>query len=131
MLRPTPIAGKENHLPFNKLSDAEDERLAILAEELGETVQAIGKIQRHGYNSINPATRSGLTNRDRLAREIGDALFMINLMITAGDINGKAIHKAAINKQAKIQKYLHHQGDISKLGEDVVPTKEFKRRIRR
>ena len=34
-------------MSFNKLSDAETERLAILAEEMGEAQQAIGKIIRH------------------------------------------------------------------------------------
>jgi hypothetical protein len=32
----------------NELSDAEVERLAILAEEMGEAQQCIGKILRHG-----------------------------------------------------------------------------------
>ena len=33
---------------FNRLSPAEYERLAILAEEMGEAQQALGKIMRHG-----------------------------------------------------------------------------------
>ena len=35
--------------PFNELSPAEVERLAILAEEMGEAIQVIGKVLRHGY----------------------------------------------------------------------------------
>lgn len=35
--------------PFNDLSNAELERLALLLEELGEAQQVIGKILRHGY----------------------------------------------------------------------------------
>ena len=34
---------------FNQLTPAETERLAILAEECGEVIQAVGKILRHGY----------------------------------------------------------------------------------
>ena len=39
---------------FNRLSPAEDERLTVLAEECSEVIQAICKIQRHGYESFNP-----------------------------------------------------------------------------
>lgn len=39
---------------FNGLSPAETERLALLSEEMGEVQQAIGKILRHGYESIHP-----------------------------------------------------------------------------
>lgn len=38
----------------NNLTAAEQERLAILAEEMGEALQIIGKIIRHGYESYNP-----------------------------------------------------------------------------
>ena len=34
--------------PFNGLTPAEAERLALLMEECGEVVQIIGKVLRHG-----------------------------------------------------------------------------------
>jgi hypothetical protein len=40
-------------MSFNQLTDAEAERLALLAEECGEVVQVIGKILRHGYESYD------------------------------------------------------------------------------
>lgn len=55
---------------FNKLTPAEDERLAILIEECAEVIQAATKIQRHGYESTDPD--SGETNRAALERERGD-----------------------------------------------------------
>ena len=39
---------------FNKLTPAEDERLAMLAEECAEVIQIVSKIQRHGYDSWHP-----------------------------------------------------------------------------
>ena len=38
-----------NH--FNKLTEAEQERLVILAEECSEVIQIVCKILRHGYDS--------------------------------------------------------------------------------
>ena len=34
---------------FNGLTPAEAKRLALLAEECGEVLQAIGKVLRHGF----------------------------------------------------------------------------------
>lgn len=57
---------------FNELTPAETERLAILAEEMGETIQVIGKILRHGYDSRNPLEgKTGWTNRANLEKELG------------------------------------------------------------
>lgn len=54
---------------FNKLTPAETERLAILAEECGETIQVIGKILRHGYESFHPKDYA-TTNRTLLENEL-------------------------------------------------------------
>lgn len=55
---------------FNRLTPAEAERLALLAEECGEVIQAIGKVLRHGFESTHPD--GGPTNRESLERECGD-----------------------------------------------------------
>lgn len=57
---------------FNQLTPAQAELLALLAEECGECVQAIGKILRHGYGSSNPLLASGPRNIDALAKAMGD-----------------------------------------------------------
>ena len=53
----------------NDLTDAEVERLAVLAEEMGEAIQCIGIILRHGYESWNPAVRASPNNRRMLEIE--------------------------------------------------------------
>lgn len=57
---------------FNQLTPAQAEVLALLAEEAGELIQAIGKILRHGLESTHPANPGGPTNADALVRELGD-----------------------------------------------------------
>ncbi|HCO91067.1 MAG TPA: hypothetical protein DIT40_08855 [Alphaproteobacteria bacterium] len=62
---------------FNNLTPAQAERLAMLAEECGEVIQAVGKILRHGYDSYHPEEAAKFpenrqTNRDALVRELTD-----------------------------------------------------------
>ena len=99
---------------FNGLSPAEAERLALLAEELGEATQAIGKILRHGYESKNPYQMSGPTNREALERECGDVYHAICRLIGAGDIDGNGMSQRADDKSKSVVRYLHHQGHNDK-----------------
>lgn len=92
---------------FNKLTPAEDERLALLLEELGESIQAIGKIQRHGYQSCHPD--GGPTNREYLERELGDVRCALRMLCDAGDLDNRAIEFASGCKSVTVKKYLHHQ----------------------
>lgn len=99
----------------NNLTQAELERLAILAEEMGEALQIIGKIVRHGYESYNPTLVQNqmdgvakLTNRDMLEKELGDVSAAINLMNLGGDIERDAIQAHSISKMRNINKWLHH-----------------------
>ncbi len=98
---------------FNKLTPAEAERLAILAEEAGEVVQAVGKILRHGYDSYNPdAHRSVGDNRRQLAREVGDMLAIIADMQKHGDIRANVVEAQRDDKLLRLEAgalYLHHQ----------------------
>ncbi len=89
------------------LSPAQYERLALIAEEAGEIVQAIGKILRHGYESTHPT--GGPTNRHLLEIEIGDLGCAIDLSVGAGDLSEEAIAAACFSKEARVGKYLHHQ----------------------
>jgi uncharacterized membrane protein YccC len=96
-----------NH--FNQLSEAEAERLAILAEECGEVIQAVGKVLRHGYESNNKGQLPE-TNRQALEREIGDLLHNLARMEVAGDLSHDRIEARALSKAAHVGPYLHHQG---------------------
>jgi NTP pyrophosphatase (non-canonical NTP hydrolase) len=94
--------------PFsNQLSPAEAERLAMLAEECGEVIQAIGKILRHGYESTHPD--GGPTNRENLNRELNDLTAVIFLMTERGtrDIEHPAYIPELVEKKLR---YAHHQG---------------------
>lgn len=93
----------------NGLSDAELERLSILSEELGEAVQAVGKIMRHGYESYNPLKRGGLSNREELEKELGDIRFIVNMMKKRDDLDEDSIELYCERKATKITPYLHHQ----------------------
>ena len=96
----------EERLPFNGLTPAEAERLALLSEELGETVQAIGKVLRHGYENSHPD--GGPTNRESLERECGDVRHAILRLCDAGDLREAAINEHADDKAISVQEYLHH-----------------------
>jgi len=94
---------------FNQLTPAETERLAILSEECGESVQIIGKILRHGFDSRNPNDPNGKGNRELLEHELAHIQHMIDRMIRAGDLTLPGIYRAQVQKEESIQKYLHHQ----------------------
>ena len=94
--------------PFNKLTPAEAERLAILAQECGEVVQAIGTVLRHGFESTQPDV--GPTPREALERECGDLYHAIWRLIGAADIDGNGMSQRADDKAKSIVRYLHHQG---------------------
>ena len=95
----------------NGLSVAEAERLALLAEECGELVQAIGKVLRHGYDSTHPADPHGPNNRANLEREMGDVRAAMILLCSAGDANKAEVRALAEMKLVKVRQYLHHQGE--------------------
>lgn len=98
-------------MSFNELSFAEAERLALLAEEMGEAIQAIGKILRHGYAAIDPTSRKQHppTNREMLEHEIGDILAVIELMYSELDILPEKVVKATTRKREALPKWTHHQ----------------------
>ena len=93
--------------PFNGLTPAEAERLALLMEECGEVVQIIGKVLRHGYESRHPD--GGPTNREMLEREIGDVRAAWRLLIREDDISEAAVARAYVDKTTRMHRYLHHQ----------------------
>lgn len=101
----------------NGLSDAQSERLAILAEECGEVIQIVGKILRHGYHSYNPTVpeMQQKPNTTLLQKELGDLLWAISKLDEACDINFQIPRtNATLNmwlrrKEESTSKYLHHQ----------------------
>lgn len=101
----------------NELSDPQEERLAVLAEECAEVIQAVGKILRHGYNRYNPTLpeMQQKPNRALLEKELGDLIWAISMLDDAADINfpiprTNATLNAWIRRKANsASPYLHHQ----------------------
>lgn len=100
---------------FNRLTEAEQERLSILIEECGEVIQAACKILRHGYGSHDPTkappNARPESNREALERELGDVAHAMQRMQTANDISFAKINVRANSKPERIKPYLHHQGE--------------------
>ena len=90
---------------MNGLSPAEVERLAILSEECGEVVQAIGKILRHGWESKYD---NGRTNREQLEIEIADVALWTQLLIDSKDISVASLEDATNAKLKRVNNYLHY-----------------------
>ena len=94
----------QNH--YNGLTPAEAERLAMLAEEAAEVIQAVGKILRHGYASYHPE-EPGIDNRVLLMNELADFNSVQLLMEGSGDVfrTGDEIERVLERKLT----YTHHQ----------------------
>jgi len=102
-----------NFRPFSKVSPAELERLAMLAEEAGEIVQMVGKTLRHGYESFHP-DNPGITNRGLLENEIADLHAVQLIMEEKGDIENLSpqASDAVGHAMEKKAKYTHHQQTV-------------------
>lgn len=94
-------------LPFNELSPAEVERLACLAEEMGEVIQVIGKILRHGYASTHP--NGGATNRELLQKELGDVKWAVHFLYQNNDVVKGVVQAHSEGKAESVKQYLHEQ----------------------
>lgn len=94
---------------FNQLTPSETELLALLSEECGECVQAIGKILRHGYGSTNPLIPGSDNNMDALAKEMGDVLAAMILLCDSGPVSKEQVHAHADVKLHNVKRWLHHQ----------------------
>ena len=99
---------------YNQLSAAEQERLAILAEECAEVIQIVGKILRHGYESCSPYDSTATTNRQLLQKELGDTEWICGEMMKHNDISRAAIATRSAQKAEKAKPFLHHQPDYGK-----------------
>lgn len=106
-------------MAFNKLTNAQAERLALLSEELGEAQRAIGKILRHGYESRNPLDFHSVTNRAALEHELGDIDAALCLMFRARDVSDAAVGLAMDRKLDTVGKWLHHQTKRTRKADSV------------
>lgn len=84
--------------PFNRLTPGQVERLSICAEEMGEAIQAIGKVLRHGYKRRHPFTPGGPSNRENLEVELGHVEAAIELLVTFDPVRRDEIREAMESK---------------------------------
>jgi NTP pyrophosphatase (non-canonical NTP hydrolase) len=107
---------------FNGLTPAEHERLTMLAEECAEVIQAVTKIQRHGYESCNPFGPGVETNRERLLRELFDVAAVTGMIsLDLPELQDSALVDQQVDKslRRKLQ-FAHHQDEDFKEYLDVV-----------
>ena len=95
--------------PFNKLSPADAELLALLSEECGEVIQIIGKILRHGYESCNPLRPEDGQNFQLLEKELGHIQSAISLLQDSEAVRGYYVGLQCANKLKSVKQWLHHQ----------------------
>lgn len=94
---------------FNELSPAQVERLYYLSEELAESIQAVQKILRHGYESKNPSKVNSPTNRQHLEEELGQVIIAIGLLIETDDIDEVEMILHGEKKVKELGQWMHHQ----------------------
>lgn len=92
---------------FNKLTPAETERLAMLAEECAEVIQVIGKILRHGYENHHPDSPL-VNNKMLLANELTDVDAVVKAM-KREELKDFACQDFENTHWQKKLRYSHHQ----------------------
>ena len=92
----------------NKLTPAEAKRLAMLAEECAEVMQAVTKILRYGYEDVTP---EGKTSRQRLAEEIEDIHAVLAIMEQAKDFEGTKERRMGSLIRRRYEHSLHQLDD--------------------
>lgn len=93
---------------FNKLTEAELERLALLNEDCAEVMHIVSKIIRHGYESTDPTKKDSPTNRKLLEKEMGDLEWSLNFMKRVDDVFALQIIEHRARREFEVGKYLHH-----------------------
>ena len=97
---------------FGNLTNAERERLEMLAEEAAEVVKCCTKILRHGYESRNPheAVPVPRTNREHLERELMELWSVYERMAYWGELPQINFNRSGDIWKKKLQ-WTHHQPD--------------------
>lgn len=81
------------------------EPLDIMCEECAETIQAVSKIRRFGFDNHNPMVTPVKTNREHLIEELGDLLAMIEIVQKVYDLDEWLLTEAKNKKFRKLKKW--------------------------
>lgn len=100
-------------MSHESLTPAEAERLHLLIEECGETIQAAAKALRHGYESYDPTVARSCreTNRQALEYELGHIYAAVMRMTMNQDVDPVKINASREIKLERGGKWMHHQPD--------------------
>lgn len=90
------------------MTDQDQELLTILAEECGESVQAVCKALRHGLGNFHPDYPEKGSNASQIEREVGDILAIVDMLIATGAIRWRSIHHARFSKVAGLRDHTNH-----------------------
>ncbi|CAB4130121.1 NTP pyrophosphohydrolase MazG, putative catalytic core [uncultured Caudovirales phage] len=82
---------------MNKLQEI----LIITQEECAEVIQAISKCFRFG--DVSNEQVGSLNNRDRVEKEIGDVLAMIDCLVDSGFVDAASLEEAKAAKKEKLR----------------------------
>ena len=105
-------------MAFNKLTEAEVERLVLLIEDCAEVQHIASKILRHGYESTDPTKNDSPTNRKLLEGELGDLEWSINFMKRVDDVFALQIIEHRARREFEVGKYLHHNITVGGVKDD-------------
>lgn len=92
----------------DKVLPPQAERLALVTEESSEVGQAVAKVLRHGYESSDPTRTDGPTNRQHLAKELGQQQLAMRMLVASGDVSEAEVMLAMRQKAGSIHQWLHH-----------------------
>ena len=85
------------------MNNKTQEVLDILQEECAEVIQNISKCRRFGIDNVYLNGQG--TQRENLAKEIGDVLAMIELLEIQGVLTAEELEKAKQSKFSKLKKW--------------------------
>ena len=86
-----------------KIDKQTKEIFCITQEECAEVTQAISKIFRFGFESMNPHTNK--TNKQSLEEEVGDLLAMVDILVEKCIISDNNLNIARNAKKEKLKKW--------------------------
>jgi NTP pyrophosphatase (non-canonical NTP hydrolase) len=92
----------------DKVLAPQAERLTLVTEESSEVGQAVAKVLRHGYESTNPDQPGSASNRKHLAKELGQHLLAMRMLVASGDVSEADVMLAMKQKAESIHQWLHH-----------------------
>jgi len=91
------------------LTPAQIELLALLSEQFGGAVQAVGEVLRHGYDKSDPAKSNGATSGSRLETALGNVRATMIMLCESENVSKERIHFMADYKSQQVKKHLRYQ----------------------